>query len=378
MPVKSVKSTKRSHPSTCEEHPVKKIRVDPMVGAILEGLDMTQDVSISCKAMLAAMVPQALTVPLDERHPYQNTFVNIVEECMNTTEDNMKTAISKDKEQISALNCSRETLEKNVEDAQKVHDVKTNVMDQHKTKLADNFRAVLEKRVLLSSAQQAHNALSAPIADLRKEAEVCRQAISEDLAAVRADAVAISDHEMLCTRLVALASRFGIEETLVASLPAVCAKKTADRGPFDLLVLEHFEQAIVSKAAEITMAIETKIASAVPLEQESVTLQKELDEATAAHHLAADVLQASLAEQKGALVDHNECKVELMNFEPTLQSAMEALDKKTAALDSFQTWNKASFDVLKARPTPSPKTVALPKSEPMPDVAEEVPCQASA
>jgi len=360
------------------ELPVKKTKVDPMVGAILEAVDMTQDLSISCKAMLAAMVPQALTVPLDERHPYQNTFVNIMEECVNTTEDNMKIAVSKNEEHISALNCSRETLDKNVEDAHRVHGVKTNVMKQHKIELADLFRAVLEKRVLLSTAQQAQNAICVPIADLRKEAEICRQAISEDLAALRDDASSISDHDAPCARLVALSMRLGIEETLTASLPTVCAKKPTDRGSFDLLVVEQFEKEIISKAAEINTALGAKVASAVPLEESSVALQKELDESTAAHHLAADLLHASLAEEKEALVAYNDCKVELMNFEPTLQAAVDALEEKKAALASFQTWNKASFDVLKSRPTPSPKPVALPKSEPTPEVGEAVPCEVSA
>lgn len=344
MPAKNKGAKRAAHD---DAHPVKKARVDPMVGAILEAIDMTQDMPSSCKNMLAAMVPESFTVPADERHSYQTMFVNIVGECVRKTEENMKVAISTDQEHASSLSCKRDTLEKVIEDASKTHCDKKTVMEHEKAKLAELFRAVLEIRVALSTSKQAFDAAAAPIAELKKEVEACHHAVSEDLAALRNVVLEPSSAEPMISKLVALSTHLSIEETLATSLPAVCTKKPSDRGPFDVMVLEQFEKEVMAKAAGFEAQIQTQTANMQSLKVAFETAQKKLDEKTSAHHSASDVLNAAMVEEKKTSVAHSDSQAELACFEPLFKTATESVLEKQTALETYQTWNVASFDVLK-------------------------------
>lgn len=351
MPAKN-RGTKRAVHD--DEHPVKKAKVDPMVGAILEAIDMTHDMPGSCKNMLAAMVPEAFTVPVDERHSYQTMFVDIVGECVRKTEENMKVAIGKEQEHVSTLSCKQDTLEKNIEEARKIHCDKNTIMEQKKTNLAELFRAVLENRIVLSSSKHALDAAAAPVAELKNEIEACHRSISEDLAALRDPAVEASASEAISSRLMALSSHLGIEETLATSLPAACTKKPSERGAFDVMVLDQFEKEVISKAAGFEAQIQTQTANVAALEAVFETAQKKLDETTSAHHAASDVLNAAIVEEKRTSVALSDAQAELASFKPLFKAATEAVEEKQSALENYQTWNVASFDMLKEKQSKPP------------------------
>jgi len=357
-------------------HPVKKARVDPMVGAILEAVDLTQDLPSSCKNMLAAMVPEAFTVPADERHSYQTMFVDIVGECVRKTEEHMKVAINNQQENASSLSCKRETLETNIEDARKLHADKKTVMEQQKTSLAGLFKTVLENRIALSASQHALDFAAAPVAELKKEVEACHRALSEDLAELRDEAVEASAADA-CSRLIALAAHLKIEETLTTSLPAACNKKPADRGAFDVMVLDQFAKEVTAKAAEFRVQVDSQTAKIATLEAEVVAAQKKLDETTAAHFVASDSLHQALNEEKKTSAAHLSTVAELASFEPLLKAATEAVGEKENALASFQTWNVASYDMLKAKPGKFVMTEelqpALPSEDASPPSEDVVP-----
>lgn len=322
-----------------------------MVGAVLEAIELTQDMPDSCKNMLAAMVPEAFTVPADDRHSYQNMFVDIVGECVRKTEENMKAAISKEQDNVSALSCKRETLEKNIEDAEKIYCEKKAIMDQEKAKLAELFRIVLEDRIALSKAEQALETATAPVAELKKEVEACHGAIC-DLVALRDEAVESSAMEAICSKLTVLAMHLGVEETLVSSLPAACNKKPADRGAFDLMVLEQMEKEVTSKAAGFTTQIESQTANVTALEVALQAAKTKLDKTTSAHHSASSVLTRAIDEEKKTSATYSDSQVELAAFEPLFKEAGEVVEEKQASLANFQTWNVASYDVLKAKQKP--------------------------
>lgn len=348
-----------------------------MVGAILEAIDMTQDMPSSCKNMLAAMVPEAFTVPADERHSYQTMFVDLVGETIRKNEESMQAAISADQEHASTLSLKQDTLEKHIEDARKIHCDKKTAMEQQKASLAELFRGVLEARIALSTAKQAFDVAVAPVAELKKEVEGCSRALSEDLAALRDDALEASAAEAISSRLAALSAHLGIEETLASSLPSVCTKKASDRGAFDLMVLEQFEKEVIAKAGGFEARIQNQTANVAALEVAFEAAQKKLDETTSAHHAASDVLNAAMAEEKKASAAYSDSQAELESFKPLFKAATDAVEEKTAALESYRTWNVASFDMLKAKQSkPPPAPPAAEETKPV-DPCEDAPEQTS-
>lgn len=335
--------------------PAKKVKMDPMVGAILEAIDLAEDLPNSCKSMLTAMVPEAFTVPADERHAYQTMFIDVVGESVRKTEEDMKFAISKEKENASALSCKKETLVKSIEDAAKIHLDKKAVMEHHKSNLAELFRTVLENRVALSAAQQALEAASAPVAQLKNEVEACHCAI-QDVVTLRGETEA-SATEAIVSKLISLATQLGLEETLTSSLPAACAKKPSDRGAFDLMVLEQIEKEVIGKAAGFQTQIQSQEANVAALAAQVETVKAKLDETTSAHHSASSLLTQAMDEEKKTCAAHSDSQAELAGFEPQFKAATDAVEEKETSLLSFQTWNVASFDVLKSKTKPVAKPV---------------------
>lgn len=340
-----------------------------MVGAVLEAIDLTQDLPDSCKSMLAAMVPEAFTVPAEERHSYQTMFVDIVGECVRKTEENMKAAISKEQENAITLSSKREGLVRNIEDSEKIYCDKKAEMEQKKANLAELFRTVLESRIALFAAQQALETATAPVSELKKEVEACHSAV-QDLVTLR-DEVETSAAEVIVSKLTALAAHLGIEETLATSLPAACTKKPSDRGAFDVMVLEQFEKEVTGKAAGFTTQIQSQEANVAALQVKVEAEQAKLDEATSAHHSASSLLTQAMDEEKKKFTRYSDSQAELAAFEPQFQAATEAVEEKEASLVNFQTWNIASFDVLKVKAKP---VVATEKPKPvLPDEEVAVP-----
>lgn len=364
MPAKNQGTKRAAHD---DGRPVKKVKVDPMVGAILEAIDLAQDLPNSCKSMLTAMVPEAFTVPADERHAYQTMFVDVVGECVRKTEEDMKIDISKEKENASALSGRKEVLVKSIEDAEKIHLDKKTIMEQQKSNLAELFRTVLENRIALSAAEQALEAATAPVAELKKEVEACHSAI-QDLVTLRGETEA-SATEAIVSKLTILATHLGVEETLSSSLPAACAKKPSDRGPFDVMVLEQFEKEVTAKAAGFQGQIQSQEANVAALAAQVETAKAKLDETTSAHHSASSLLTQAMDEEKKTRAAHSDSQAELAAFEPQFNAATEAVMEKEASLANFQTWNVASFDVLKAKTKP----VAMTQSKPVLPDEEVVP-----
>jgi len=239
-------------------------------------------------------------------------------------------------------------------------------MEEQKAKLAELFRSVLESRLALSVAQQAFDTAAAPVAELKKEVEACQQVVSEDLPTLHGEAVEISAAETISSKLVALATHLGIEETLAQSLPAACAKKPSDRKAFDVMVLEQFEKEVISKAAEFQAQMQSQTANMGELEISLETAKKKLSETTSAHHSTANLLTQAMDEEKTTCAALSECQLELASFEPLFKQATEAVEEKQSTLENFQTWNVASFDVLKAKVS---KPAAVTESKPaLPDV----------
>merc|ERR1711998_640380 len=106
---------------------------------------------------------------------------------------------------------------------------KVQEMEDEKETLAARFREVLDKRTALASAKEARQAVDEPLADLREQLSTCESAITEDLATLREGTTRSKD---ICCNFLALASRFGLEETLALSLPSVCEKPPTERGAF--------------------------------------------------------------------------------------------------------------------------------------------------
>jgi hypothetical protein len=365
MPAKNRGIKRAAHD---DGHPVKKARVDSKVGAVLEAIDLSQNMPQSCKNMLAAMVPEAFTVPADERHSYQTMFVDIVGECLRKTEGNMKSAISKEQENASALFSKRETLVKSIEGAEKIHCDKKTVMERQKSTLAELFRTVLENRVALSKAQQDLEVAAAPVAELNKEVEACHSAV-QDLVTLRGE-VETEAAEAILSKLTALSTHLGIEETLAVSLPTACTKKPSDRGPFDVMVLEQFEKEVTGKAAGFTTQIKSLEGNVKALEVQVEAAKTKLEETTSAHHSASSLLTQAMDEEKSTLAAHSACQAELAAFEPQFKAATEALEENEASLVNFQQWNIGSFDLLKVKAKP---VVTEPPKPVLPDVEAEVP-----
>lgn len=340
-----------------------------MIGAILDAIEMANDVPPSCKAMLTAMVPEAFPVPAVERHPHQKMFVDIVGEVIGKIDQDKQQDVVDAQTQLNEVEKKKEQLEVDLRAAQTLHQDKLSVVDKNKTELANHFRQVIDKRVQVASAKEARAAVDLPLSELRESMTRCEQALKDDLVVLRESADNARAKE-ICSRLTALCVELGVEETLATSLPSVCEKLPSDRGQFDNMVLSSLEGSVREKLTAFSKAVDIKEAEAKTLEAAVATAQSELDALISQHHTAAETMTQVLQEEKMTSEKFSQQQNLTDRFHEEFVSAKGCVDEKKSALEEFQTWNLDCYKVLKDK-------IVVPKPQPMASETEPAPAAIS-
>jgi DNA repair exonuclease SbcCD ATPase subunit len=330
--------------------PVKKPKSDPMIGAILEAIDMADDLPSTCKGMLSAMVPEAFQVPAADRHPHQQVFVDIVGQVISKIDEEMKKNVADAGVQLEEMEKQQERLKVNVEAAQTVHTEKKLTVEERKASLAEHFRQVLDKRMELASAKEARAAIEAPIAEVTAQKNTCETAL-QDLSALR-ELADLEQAKPMCMKLLEVALQMGIEEALVMSLPNVFEKAPADRTNFDSLVLGSIETEFQKKTSEFAAALSTKAESIQQLDAAVQAAQTALDAITAEHQVASDSMAQVVKEEKASLEMLEEQKQMRDTFLVEFQEKHGSVTEKKEHLQNFQAWNVDCYKTLKDKQVP--------------------------
>lgn len=147
--------------------------------------------------------------------------------------------------------------------------------------------------------------------------------------------------------VMAAVEKLGLEGSLVATLPAVLARR--ERGAFDFVVIQGAEQGICDKIAALGAEAEPLAASRSAKVAAVEAAKLSVEEAAAHETEAAGKLQEANATSAEAVAATEEIRVELAKREADVVQVAAVRDAKQQELEQFCSYNVSIFHMLRDR-----------------------------
>jgi len=334
---------KRSAREAAAPAPAKKPRADPMLKAVEEAVGRAEGLPEACRNMVLAMLPGGLGVPSDERHEVQHAAVEIISEVMRGIESQHQAGLDARQAQVDGIQGLKGTLESSAVEAQAQLGDATRMVDTRKVALAVTTEALSAAKAAVAEKQEAQRSGDAAHVQVVDAKEALDRAIDVDLSAIKEGCQGEAHHKALQPVLQGL----GLDESLVAALPATCAKAPGDRAPFDTMVLEALDKGLREKAASLAQQLQEGAAAAQARAEAVEAANNHLATAISMHQEAEEALATAEARRAEAAAGAEAAAAAVDSHEPEYQAAVKARDQQAAALDSFRGYELACFELLR-------------------------------
>merc|ERR1719428_569781 len=223
-------------------------------------------------------------------------------------------------------------------------------VEERKAAHRDCFTLHEERAAALEAARAGQAEAAAKAACTCALKEKCEGVIAGPLALLQAGHSADSaEVEAHAAELMTLGKELALDESLICGLPMAVAKKPEERGSFDVMIVQNYEE-------ELQKSIASLGGSLLGLEAAQTERAKEMQ--TAEDLLAAareDLQKASgavaTAEAAATELDKQQqtMKRTLDSFGPKLKKAQSARSRDDGELHAFLTTYMSTFEVLRDR-----------------------------
>jgi len=215
------------------------------------------------REMLVAMVPGSLGVPSDERqHKHQIKGVAMIEEALGTLQCSLLQGIAVEDTSIADVDTQKASLDAIVDDAQVRLDSCREARVVRESELASITLKVQEAQAAATGAETVQREGEVSIEATKSDQTRIQGVLEKDLQALK-DGIweTERDVEKLVSHLELIGREVGLDDSLLTAIPAACLKKPIDRGAFDLLVMQKFEQGVSSQLADLVLKVAGAAAS---------------------------------------------------------------------------------------------------------------------
>jgi len=195
--------------------------------------------------MLSSMTEVCLGTVKEERHAFQASIVNMVEQAMSSTKVHMEKALEEAKVQADGVYQDRE-------DRKDAH-------EKAKATLVDLEQALVSKKEALTTASAKRDAL---LEELNSAEQAQREGDKDSveveekkaqvvgaisaLASLKTAMESSKQRKAAIKSLVDTAREFGVDSSLLTSAPLVLQKEPSERAGFDMVVIQNFEDALAA------------------------------------------------------------------------------------------------------------------------------------
>lgn len=351
--------------------PAKKQKVNPMIEAICDAIDFAE-LPESCRLMLKAIIPDSFGIASDQRHAIQAKAVESVGQVLDGIKAQMEAAIAEEVAKVEGADNAKAELEAKVTEAkERLTQISEDVVAK-KAISTEVSRNVVEKRTTLAAAKEAQQNGDVLIAKAKTDKEAFEGAIKdhvEPLLNSEIDGAAATGHYKALQPFIA---KLTVEESLISPLPGICSKASADRGPFDTMVLKQLEKSILDQFAQLETTIAQETPAAADRDAAVTAAQEAHNVAVKEQHQAVTEWNTAQAAQKEAEAVVQAAEVNVLNNEPEYKKVTAVRDEKIQALKAFETWNYECYQVCRDKVTPVPEAekVAPVAEAEAPQVAE--------
>lgn len=353
--------------------PLKSRRGNPdkarlsSVKAALKGTDTLPDSVID---MLAGMVEHCLSTGKDERHEYQKSVIDMVNEALLGIQAALSQAV-KDADAIvtgaDALKLQRDAALETARAA--VVAMEADLADK-KAKLASDKEAMVAAVASLKEAETAQTQGDLELTEASGKKEKMEEAIATALNPLKE---AGGDKKLL-KDLEKLTKTFDLDASLMEALQRSLKKTAASRSHFDGVAVHEFEVACQKIIADLSTVMKNGEPGKKEREAKVQGAKATQEAACAKHEASTTAVSEADAALKQSKIDVKHAEKGVSNFLSEMKDAGNDLDKKKSALSDFQEGPLANFAYLKDPPVPVEEPVVEVVAEPteLPTVVEQV------
>lgn len=309
-------------------------------------IDHAGDCPHRVKKMLAKSLQFTVGIPSENRHPFSERFVMMIEQVLASENASLKGIVATKETAFSELTPAKAGREAALESA-KAHAAEQGAL------LGDAKRAVTDANAAVKSAVAELKAAKKAQHDGDAELEATT-ATKTGLEAVVRDALtplvegADEESRFDKSKLVVDTGRsFGFDSSLMQTAATLFQKPASERGVFDGTCIQQIQEAFAAQVAKY----EAELAAGAPGKAERAGT---VDQAEAAKHAAesslADVREKAAAAQESKAAADVAAKAaakSLADFMPDLKASGDALDAASKALQAFIEGPQAAFGELK-------------------------------
>jgi len=344
----------------------KRAKADPIAKkckSIYEAVMEADELPRSVREMVGTMLMVSLNELTEDRHAYQAQVVEMVATTLKGVEAGMQQAIHDAATLVSNGDVEKASREANSASALSNLETKNEEVKVKKAALDDAKAATKEAKQNYSTAQlnQAEGDKELDTAAAKKER--LEATLRDDFLPLKDGSVA---EKPTAKKMIASLKAVGMEHHMDASMMlaigVTLGKEVSARGTFDNTALQHFEEDLLRRVAEIASTIESG-ASAKSARAAAVQVALEtLEAAQARQSESSSSLQQSKDEQKACESAWKAADEAVQALAPELENAADTRDSAQYKLESFQAGALADFSELKERvaPPPAPPTPEEP------------------
>eukprot|EP00441_Pelagodinium_beii_P045414 CAMPEP_0197620670 /NCGR_PEP_ID=MMETSP1338-20131121/1462_1 /TAXON_ID=43686 ORGANISM="Pelagodinium beii, Strain RCC1491" /NCGR_SAMPLE_ID=MMETSP1338 /ASSEMBLY_ACC=CAM_ASM_000754 /LENGTH=530 /DNA_ID=CAMNT_0043189925 /DNA_START=56 /DNA_END=1648 /DNA_ORIENTATION=- len=352
--LKSAGVSLKRKPAAAKEKPAKKVKVvdqtPAKVKSIVDALQIAakdESISAATVSMVSGMTEHALPVFKEERHAFQTQVLEMAQALMAKAEAVLESNVASSESTVAGADAEKAKREATVLEtaaALTASSEDTKAKTTAKDELVKAHKASIEALKEAKAAQITGDADAVALEKAKSHLE------GAGLAAMKEGSLSKKQQTTLIKEL----TTAGVEQSLISCLHLPASKKPDARESFEVVVLQHLEQAYDAKLAEMN----SKLAEAGPAREAraaAVTAAASADEAAKASAEAGmETLKLAKEAESAAKAAAIDAKSKAGSLESEIAAAAKTLEKAKSAHKSFLEGPKASFEELLHRTAPAP------------------------
>lgn len=305
--------------------------------------------------MLSAGVPGCFATPAESRHEHQATFISWLSTVLNSVQDKLREALETADADEAGADAQKKDLEGKIEEAKAGLTAEEEAVAAREASLKEAAEALASAHAELKAKQKEQQQGEDQVAEAIKEKELLDKVLEEDVVGFlkKDEGYETTQAAERTQRMMPIAKRLGLDDSLLAALLPAASKPPAARGAFDIMVLGSLEESLRRRVAELQGVLEAADPSRKTLAAATDAAQASLRQAEETMTAAEATLSSARDQQKQAATGLQDAEVALKAFVDGRSEATSARAEKASALQNFVGYNMECFQLLCTKAAPA-------------------------
>jgi len=344
---------------TLKAYGVSKTSYDAVVEALQHPLI---DVSDSARDMLIASVLKGICVPVNQRHEFQNSYVEMLAQTLQGVLSQLKMKVETGTEEVSRIEAAKTELQAQVSASDEALQKALETESKGKEDFAEATGAARAAQTKLSELEKLRSEGDAAHDAAKKEKAQIEAALTEEFRVLR-DGTDGDEAKAHYKKLEQVAKSSGMENSLLRVLPNSILKPPSKRGSFEAMVVVKLEEGLTKRCTALAEQIQQGEPAAAERQAAVEGAMKELEAAKVHEEKTAEMYRETQTALKACQDAKKEADQKVEEAEPTLQSAKKVLQEASVELENYQNYNWTCFEDLKDHRLTEPEAAASEASE---------------